>query len=149
MLPIYLPRVVKHSWNVFQNGDNTFSKLVNHFLSKSSKSRVVWTIRFCSNFTNVWSKYLISCMERLLASNVSISNGSTKCQIGKSFFAVNLPLKLFPAVLPLLLLTLEVQSFSIHSLKSVCTTCSSEIWTNSYGPNCTKFWAFDKNPFLF
>ena len=31
--------------NVFQNGVNTFSKMVNHFLRKSSKI-CIWTIRF-------------------------------------------------------------------------------------------------------
>ena len=44
--------------NIFQNGINTLSKMVNHFLSKSSKFCIVWTIRFCSNFTIMWSKYL-------------------------------------------------------------------------------------------
>ena len=34
-------------------------------------------------------------MERLKISNVSISNGNIKCPIGKSIFAVNLPLKFF------------------------------------------------------
>ena len=34
-------------------------------------------------------------MERLWTCNVSISNGSIKCPIGKSIFTVNLPLKLF------------------------------------------------------
>ena len=36
-------------------------------------------------------------MERLWTSNASISNGKIKCPIGKSFFAVNLPLKLVQA----------------------------------------------------
>ena len=36
-------------------------------------------------------------MERLQTSNVSISNGSIKYPIGKSIFAVNLPLKLLRA----------------------------------------------------
>ena len=36
-------------------------------------------------------------MERLLTFSVSISIGNIKCPIGKLFFAVNLPLKLFPA----------------------------------------------------
>ena len=44
--------------NVFQNGFNTLSKTVNHFLTISSKFCTVRTIRFCSNFTSVWSKYL-------------------------------------------------------------------------------------------
>ena len=36
-------------------------------------------------------------MERLLNSNVSVINGNIKCPIGKSIFAVNLPLKIFRA----------------------------------------------------
>ena len=44
--------------NVFQNGVNTLSKMVNQFLSKSSKFCIVRTIRIYSNFTSMWSKYL-------------------------------------------------------------------------------------------
>ena len=36
-------------------------------------------------------------MERLKTSNVSIGNGNTIYPIGKSIFALDLPLKLFPA----------------------------------------------------
>ena len=48
--------------NVFQNGDNTLSKMFFKkpgffFLSKSSKFRVVWIVRFCSNFTGMWYKH--------------------------------------------------------------------------------------------
>ena len=51
-------------------------------------------------------------MERLETSNVSISNGNIKCPIGKSIFAVNLPLKLFRAT---------VANADIGSLKSFHT----------------------------
>ena len=46
--------------NVFQNGVNTLSKMVNHFffLSKSLKFCLVLTIRFCSNF--IISNYFTS-----------------------------------------------------------------------------------------
>ena len=44
--------------------------------------------------------------------NVSISNGNIKCPIGKSFFAVNLLLKLFRAT---------VANTDIRSLKSLHT----------------------------
>ena len=37
------------------NGVNTLSKIVNHFLSKSTKFCRVWTVRFS---TSMWSKYL-------------------------------------------------------------------------------------------
>ena len=39
------------------------------------------------------------CMERLQTFNISIINGNIKCLIGKSIFAVNLPLKLFRATI--------------------------------------------------
>ena len=68
--------------NIFQNGINTFAKIVNHFLPKSSK--------FCLVPTNhVWRDFKTS--------NVSVSKGSIKCPIGKSIFTVNLPIKLFHA----------------------------------------------------
>ena len=54
---------------------------------------MVWTIRFCSNFGS--DTYQIMYGE---TTNVSIySNGNIKYRIGKSIFAVNLPLKLFRA----------------------------------------------------
>ena len=49
-------------------------------------------------------------MERLQTSNISISNGNIKRPIGKSIFAVNLPLKLFRAT---------VANADIESLKSL------------------------------
>ena len=51
-------------------------------------------------------------MERLLTSNVSISNGNIKCAIGKSIFASNLPFKLFRAT---------VANANIGSLESLYT----------------------------
>ena len=51
-------------------------------------------------------------MERLKTSNVSISNGNIKCPIGKSIFAVNLPLKRFCAT---------VANADIEGLKSLHT----------------------------
>ena len=51
-------------------------------------------------------------MERLQTSNVSISNGNIKYPIGKSIFAVNLPLKLFRTT---------VANADIGSLKSLHT----------------------------
>ena len=58
----------------------------------------------------------------------------------KIIFAVNLPLKRFRAT---------VTNTDLGSLKSLHTFVkkmfvpyASEIWTKSYGPNYTKFWAF-------
>ena len=53
-------------------------------------------MRFCLNFTSMWSKYPSNNVWRdFRLAKVSISNGNIKCPIGKSIFAVNLPLKLF------------------------------------------------------
>ena len=46
--------------NVFENGVNTISKIIYHFLLKSSKFCIFHTIRFCSNFNSMWSKYLLN-----------------------------------------------------------------------------------------
>ena len=53
-------------------------------------------MRFFSNFTSMCSKYLSNNIWRD-HSNVNISNGNVKYPSGKSIFAVNLLLKLFPA----------------------------------------------------
>ena len=49
--------------NVFQNDVNALSKKgaknPSGFLSKNSKFRVVWTIRFCLNLTCLWSKHFV------------------------------------------------------------------------------------------
>ena len=91
--------------NVFQNGANTLSKIVNHFFEKNrTKFCMARTIQFCSHFTSMWSKYYGETSDF----NVSISNGNIKFPIGKSIFVVNLPLKLFRATIKLLILTLEV-----------------------------------------
>ena len=78
-------------------------------------------------------------MQRLKTSNVSINNGNIKYPIGKSVFAVNLPLKLFSAT---------VANADIGSLKSLHTSLkmfvphASEVRTKSYGPNYTKILNF-------
>ena len=64
--------------------------------------------------------------------DVGISNSNIKYNIGKSIFAVNLPLKV---------LHVTTANGDIGSLKSMCTTC----WCNLnklYGPNFTQFWGF-------
>ena len=43
---------------MFQNGVDALSKIVDAFLSKSSKFYLVWSIRKCSNFASLWHKYL-------------------------------------------------------------------------------------------
>ena len=59
-------------------------------------------------------------MDTLKIFNVSISNGNIKYPIEKSIFAVNLPLKLFPATVA----SADIRGLKslLHSLKNVCTT---------------------------
>ena len=65
-------------------------------------------------------------MERLLTSNVSISNGKIKYPIRKSIFAVNLPLKkIFPAA---------VANADIGSLMSLHTVLRGLAFSSEGGP---------------
>ena len=45
--------------NMSQNGIDALSKIVDAFLSKSSKFHVVRNIRKCSNFASLWHKHLL------------------------------------------------------------------------------------------
>ena len=106
---------------------------------------MVWTIRFCSNLPACGSNtYQIIYGETLdlQFQHQQWCDIKIKCPIGKSNFAVNLPINLFHAT---------VANADIGSLKSLHTFLTqvfvpyaSEIWTKSYGPNYTKFWVFDK-----
>ena len=85
-------------------------------------------------------------MERLWTSNVSISNGNIEYPIGKSIFAVNLPLKLFPAT---------IANTDIGSLKSLHTFLKKCLYhvLMKFEQNCVvqttqKFELFDKNLFF-
>ena len=89
-------------------------------LSKSSKFRVVWTIRLCSNFTsictflwNVWRDF------RLPMS--AIATVARKSFNGKFTAKIDFPIGHF--MLPLLMLTLEVQSLFIHYLICIWSIC--------------------------
>ena len=83
------------------------------FLSKGSRFCILWTRRFCSNFTSMWSK----CMERLKTSNVSISNGNIKFnQICSTFAVKTLPCyRCYNA---------DVGSYkSLHTFRKTCLYC--------------------------
>ena len=69
-------------------------------------------------------------MERPLTSNVSISNGNIKYPIEKSFFTVNLPLKLSPDA--------TVANADIGSLKSLHTLFGKYLdqMLVKFEPNC-------------
>ena len=45
--------------NMFQNGVDALSKVVDAFLSRSSKFYLVRIIRKCSNFASLWHKHLL------------------------------------------------------------------------------------------
>ena len=45
--------------NMFQNGVDALSKLLDAFLSKSSKFYLVRIIRYCLNFASLWRKHLL------------------------------------------------------------------------------------------
>ena len=45
--------------NMFQNGVDALSKIVDAFLSKSSKFYLVRIIRKCSDFASLWHKHLL------------------------------------------------------------------------------------------
>ena len=72
--------------NVFQNGVNTFLKMVNHFLLNNSKFCILSTIQLCSYFFSMWSKYFSNNVWRNDTSNISVSNGNIKCLIILSGF---------------------------------------------------------------
>ena len=85
-------------------------------------------------------------MERLWTSNDSISNGNRNCLIGKSLFAINLPLQFFHATVA----NDDIESFKSFNtfLKKLFVPYASEIWTKSYGPTYSKFWALWQNIFF-
>ena len=85
-------------------------------------------------------------MERLKTSNVSISNGNMKYPIEKAFFAVNFPLKLFPAT---------VANADIGSLKSLHTFLKQCLYhmlvkfeQNRLVETTQNFELFDKKPVI-
>ena len=85
-------------------------------------------------------------MERLLTSNISISNGNIKAPIGKSIFAVNLTLKLFRAT---------VANADIGNLSSLHTLFDTyldhtlgKFEQNRMVRNIQNFEIFDKSPFF-
>ena len=92
------------------------------FVKKPSKCRVVWTIPVCSNFTNMWSKYLSNNVWR----DLRLSMTALATVGGKSFngyFTAKIAFPIGYFILPLLMSTLEVWSPTIHYLISIWTTC--------------------------
>ena len=82
-------------------------------------------------------------MERLLTSNVSVSNGSIKCPIGKPIFAVNLPLKLLRAAF--------VNADTGQYWNSISLSIYLDQMMAQFEPNCKvqnsqNFGVFDERP---
>ena len=95
--------------NVFQNGVNALSRMVlkkSGSLSKCSGFRVVLIIRFCSNFTYMWYKYLRNVCREF---RFSMSVLATVAQ--ESFndkFTAKMDFQLVHYRLPLIMLILKV-----------------------------------------
>ena len=83
-------------------------------------------------------------MERLYTSNVSISNGNMKYPVGKSIFAVNLPLKPFFATIA------NADIGTLNSLHKFLKKCLShtlvEFEQNSMVQTTQKFELLTKKP---
>ena len=82
--------------NMFQNGVDALSKIVDAFLSKSSKFHLVRIIRYCSNFASLWHKHLLRNYKwhfrlPMSAFATAISNTLSKHQL----FTLNFAFKLF------------------------------------------------------
>ena len=95
--------------NVFKNSAKALSKMVlkTRFLSKSSKFRMISTIRFCSNFTSMWYKHSLRNVWRdfkvLMSALATVAGKSFN---GKLTAKIDFPIGYF--MLPLLVLTLKV-----------------------------------------
>ena len=124
--------------NVFQNGVNALSKMVLKnpgFCQKNSKFCIFRTIRFCSNFTSMLSKYVSNNVWRAFQLPMSaLATVARKSFKGKFTAKIDFPIGHF--MLPLLMLTLEVKSLSIHYLISIWTTSwwnlNKIVWSEIY-----------------
>ena len=77
--------------NVFQNGVDTLSKMVNHFWSNSSKFSIVRTY----DFVQISPARGPNTYQIMYGETLDIGNDKIKCSLGKSIFTANLPFKLF------------------------------------------------------
>ena len=123
------------------------STLVNHFLPKSWKFCLVRTtqlLKFHQHVVQMLIKYDVWRDCRLPTCQMSALPMVTWNADRKIIFTVNLPFKLFRATVA----NAGTASLkTLHTfLKKIFLPHASEIWTNSYGPNYTKFWAFWQKP---
>ena len=118
---------------MFQNGVDALSKIVDAFLSKSSKFHLVRIIWWCSNFASLWHKHLLRNYKwhfrlPMSAFATAISNTLSKHQL----FTLNFAFKLFHVSTAIDYCNLN--NYVYHKL--------AKFWSKLEDPNYTKFWAF-------
>ena len=141
--------------NVFQNGVNSLSKMVIKnpvFCVKKLKiSCSLNHTSFFPNFTDIWNKHFLRNVWR----DFRLSTSALATVPWKSFngiFSAKIDFPIGHFILPLLMLTLKVESLSIHYLVSIWTTnwwnLNKIVWSEPYKILCflTKKWLtiFDK-----
>ena len=107
--------------NMVQNGVDALSKIVDAFLSKSSKFYLVRMIRKCSNFASLWHKHLLR-----ITNDIS----DFRCQHLQRQYEIpyrninfsHLILRSSSSTFPLLLITVEVKNTICNSLITMFTT---------------------------
>ena len=116
--------------NMFQNGVDALSKIVDAFLSKSSKFYLVQIIRKCSNFASLWHKHLLRNYKwcQHLQRQYEIPNRNINFS--------HLILCSSSFMFPLLLITVEVKNTICNSLITMfITSCRNLIkigWSELY-----------------
>ena len=127
--------------NVFQNGVNHFSKIVDHFLPKSSQFCIFRTVRFCSIFSSMLSKY-----------TSQIMYGATlDFQYQRQWWLHKMPDLKINLCSKYAIKTLLCHRCTCWHLKSevspniiwnIFGSHTGEIWIKSYGPKCIEFLAY-------
>ena len=104
--------------NMFQNGVDALSKIVDTFLSKSSKFYLVRIIRKCSNFASLWHKHLLRNYKWDFRLPMSAFAMATYRNINFS----HLILRSSSFMFPLLLIIVEVKNTICNSLITMFNT---------------------------
>ena len=104
------------------------------FFLKSSIFRVVWNVRFSSNFTSIRTNNFKRMYGETKLPMPALATAARDSSEGK--LLQNLIFWSGFFILPLLMLTLEVKVYLKDHILHY------EIWRKSYGSNCTKFWVF-------
>ena len=107
---------------MFQIGVNALSKLVDAFLSKSSKFYLIQIIRKCSNFASLWHKHALI---KELQMTYQTYRQHLQQQYEIPYRNINfshLILRSSSFLFPLLLITVEVKNTICNSLITMFTT---------------------------